>query len=69
MGKDNSNLMGIIALILGLIGLFIAGLILGILAIIFGIIGRGRDRKPVYATVGVVLGVIDVLFVIIGMII
>jgi len=50
----------IVSLILGIIGLFVFGIICGIGAILFGL---GKDDK--IATVGMVLGVVDVVLMII----
>jgi hypothetical protein len=58
-----TNSYGIVALICGILGLFIpfAGLFLGIIAIILGGLGTSRDDSPGMATVGIVLGVLDLI--------
>jgi len=50
----------IVSLILGIIGLFVFGIIAGIGAILFGL---GKDDK--IATAGMILGVVDVVLMII----
>lgn len=55
----NSNALGVSSLVLGIIGLFIAGIPLGLLAIIFGAIGMSRKQR--FSKAGFVLGIIDVV--------
>jgi hypothetical protein len=65
-----SNGLAVAGLVLGLVGLFLANVILGPLAIIFGGIAwskanRGAPRKGM-AIAGVILGIVDIaLFVLI----
>jgi hypothetical protein len=56
-----SNNMGIAALILGLLGLFIVPIVGSIVAIILGSIGKKNDDDPTMANWGLILGVIGLL--------
>lgn len=58
--RPNNNL-GIAALILGLLGLFIIPIIGSIVAIILGSIGKKNDDEPTMANWGLILGVIGLL--------
>ena len=61
------NTKGIIAVVCGIIGLIIFGIIFGIIAIILGVMGRKSDDNPTIATIGIVLGIIDIVCVIIAL--
>jgi len=54
-----SNGFGIASFVLGIAGLFIAGIPLGLLAIIFGAIGMNKNQR--LSKAGFVLGVVDVV--------
>ena len=60
-----SNGFAIAALVCGLVGLFLFGVVLGVLALIFGIIGLRRANAGAsgrgMAIAGIVLGVIDII--------
>nr|MDO8113687.1 hypothetical protein [Candidatus Sigynarchaeota archaeon] len=58
----DSKPLSIIALILGIIGLFIFWW-LGIIAIVLGAIGNAKEGKNGMAIAGIVLGIIDVVCV------
>lgn len=65
---SESNGKALAAMVCGIIGIFIAGIILGILAIVLGATAKrdmneqpGRWRNEGQATAGVVLGIIDVV--------
>jgi hypothetical protein len=58
--RSESNTFGIIAIICGIIGFFIFGLILGIVAVILGYYGRQRDANPTWGLVGLILGIIAI---------
>lgn len=61
-GKDStkSNLLGILSLVFGVIGIFWWSAVMGIIAIILGIVQLTRHRSRL-AIVGLVLGIIDIL--------
>jgi len=59
---------GKISLILGIVGIFIASIILGPLAIYFGIKGLKKDEKKGVARVGLILGIIDIILFIISLV-
>jgi len=52
--------LSIASFILGLVGLFVAGLICGTLAIIFGVMGMKKGMKGL-AIAGIILGIIDIV--------
>ena len=56
----NGKGLAIASLVLGLVGLFIAGLPCGILAIVFAIVSK-KKMKSGMATAGLVLGIIDLV--------
>lgn len=62
------NGMAVAALVCGLVGLLLFGVVLGLLAIIFGAIGLSNANKsPIgagkgMATAGLILGIVDILF-------
>ncbi len=64
-----SNGLAIAALVCGIIGLLLFGIVLGPLAIIFGGIGLSRANKGAphrgMAVAGLVLGIIDVVLLVI----
>jgi len=51
----------ITSFVLGIVGLFVAGIILGSLAIVFGIIGLLKRRFIGLAITGIILGMIDII--------
>ncbi len=63
-----SDKNGIISIILGLIGIFVAGFFLGPLAIYFGAKGLKMDQKPTKAKLGIILGILAIIFYIISVI-
>lgn len=60
--ENNTCGWGIVALVLGIVGLFIFGLPLGIAACIVGCIGISQDGRKWCATTGMILGIFNVLF-------
>ena len=58
-GADRPG-MSIASFVLGIVGLFIAGLICGTLAVVFGVIGMKRGLKGL-AIAGLILGIIDII--------
>jgi len=53
--KDPSNVLGIISIILGIIGIFFWGLLFGTIGLVCGIIGRGKEENKTLSTIGIVL--------------
>lgn len=67
--QASSNGLAIAGLVCGIVGLFVANIILGPLAIIFGGIGwsranRGASHKGM-SIAGVVLGIVDLVLIVI----
>ena len=72
----NCRLLGIVAIILAIVGLFFAGLtgiVLGIIAIVLSLIGMyvvsDANRKNIFCIIGLILGIISLIVGIIGVII
>jgi hypothetical protein len=66
MRVDPGQGTGTAALVLGLIGLFVFGVVLGVIAIVLGSVSSGQSKRAGFprrgtATAGVVLGIIDVV--------
>jgi hypothetical protein len=64
--QPQGNGMAVAALVVGLIGLLLFGVVMGILAIIFGAIGIGKanalgGKGKGMAIAGLILGVVDIL--------
>ena len=59
--KDSSNTLGIISIVLGIIGIFLWGLLFGTIGLVCGIIGRGKDENKSISTIGIILSVIAIL--------
>lgn len=59
--KGDGSGYSIAALVLGIVGLVLAGLICGALAIIFGGIGLSKKQKKGMAIAGIILGAIDIV--------
>ena len=59
--KDPSNVLGIISIVLGIIGIFFWGLLFGTIGLVCGIIGRGKDENKTLSTIGIVLSVFALL--------
>ena len=53
--KDPSNVLGIISIILGIMGIFFWGLLFGTIGLVCGIIGRGKEENKTLSTIGIVL--------------
>jgi hypothetical protein len=71
-GQPQGNGMAVAALVVGLIGLVLFGVVMGILAIIFGALGIGKANKiggkgKGMAIAGLILGVVDILVFIVLM--
>ena len=71
MEKKN-NSMALTSFILGLVGLFVAGIICGICAIVFGGIGMAKfnpetQKNKWMAITGLVLGIVDIVVAILVM--
>jgi hypothetical protein len=69
VASGTSNGLAIAALVCGIVGIFIAEIILGPLAIIFGAIGLHRANRGArgrgMAWAGLILGVIDVVLIVV----
>lgn len=61
-----SDVLGIVAIIVAIIGLIFEPLILGIVAIIIALIGlylvRDAKRKNIFCIIGLILGIICVIY-------
>ena len=71
MKKDKSNILGILSIIFGSIGLIIFGFIFGIAGLVCGIIGYKKDENQTLSTIGIVLSTISIflsIFVFFGII-
>lgn len=56
-----SDVLGIVAIIVAVIGLIFEPLILGIVAIVIALIGLYMDRKNILCIIGLILGIILVI--------
>lgn len=65
MEENKTNVCGIIALIFGIVGLFIFGYPLGGAAIVLGSVGLKTQSGKGLAIAGLVLGIIDVVLLLI----
>ena len=59
--KDSSNVLGIISIVLGIIGIFFWGLLFGTIGLICGIIGKGKEENKTLSIIGIVLSVFAIL--------
>ena len=59
--KDSSNVLGIISIVLGIIGIFFWGLLFGTIGLIYGIIGKGKEENKTLSIIGIVLSVFAIL--------
>ncbi len=59
--SGGSNTAGIIAVIFGILGLFVFGFIFGTIAIVIGVVGIIADENKSAAIVGLILGFLDVV--------
>lgn len=59
--KDNSNVLGIISVVLGIIGIFFWGLLFGTIGLVCGIIGRSKDENKTLSTIGIILSVLAII--------
>ena len=65
--KKIFNSLGIVSVTLGIIGIFILGLIFGISALLLGKIARKEKQK--FSTLGIILGVVDIIIWVISLVI
>jgi len=59
--KDSSNVLGIISIVLGIIGIFFWGLLFGTIGLVCGIIGRKKDENKTMSTIGIVLSALAII--------
>ena len=59
--KDSSNALGIISIVLGIIGIFIWGLLFGTIGLVCGIIGRNKDENRTLSTIGIILSAFAII--------
>ena len=55
---SDADILGIVAIVIALIGLFFEGIILGIIAIVLALIGRSKDKNNIYCLLGLILGIV-----------
>lgn len=60
--KDESNILGILSIVFGVIGIFVFGLLFGTIGLVCGIIGRGKDENKTLALIGIILSAVAILF-------
>lgn len=58
--------VGLIATIIGIIGLFVFPIIFGIIALIIGAIGLYMDKSKILAIIGVILGIVCIVIFVLG---
>ena len=58
--NSNGNGYSIASMVLGIVGIFFAGVICGILAIVFAVNAKKKKQNKGMTTTGMVLGIIDV---------
>ena len=58
---SSNNTYGIVALIFGLLGLFVIPIVGGIIGIVLGAIGKNKDDEPTMAKVGLALGIVGII--------
>lgn len=61
---DPARGMAVAAFVLGLISIFLFGIIAGPLGIIFGSVAKGKGSRSAFATLGIVFGIIGLVGVI-----
>ena len=69
--NDKSNVLGILSIVFGSVGLIIFGFIFGIVGLICGIIGHKKDENKTLSIIGIILSSISFflsLFVFFGVI-
>ena len=59
--KDSSNVLGIISIVLGIIGIFFWGLLFGTIGLVCGIIGRSKDENKTLSTIGIILSAFAII--------
>tara|TARA_Y100001960_G_scaffold324910_1_gene406268 strand:- start:979 stop:1254 length:276 start_codon:yes stop_codon:yes gene_type:complete len=57
--KDQSNLLGILSIVFGVVGLFLFGLVFGTVGLICGIIGRKKDENKTLSLIGIIFSSIS----------
>ena len=69
--NDKSNVLGILSIVFGSVGLIIFGFIFGIAGLVCGIIGRKKDENKTLSIIGIVLSSISIflsIFIFFGVI-
>ncbi len=59
--KDKSNVLGIISVVLGIIGIFFWGLLFGTIGLVCGIIGRSKDENKTLSTIGIIVSALAII--------
>ena len=59
--KDKSNVLGIISVVLGIIGIFFWGLLFGTIGLVCGIIGRSKDENKTLSTIGIIVSALEII--------
>ena len=59
--KDKSNVLGIISVVLGIIGIFFWGLLFGTVGLVCGIIGRSKDENKTLSTIGIIVSALAII--------
>lgn len=59
--KDSSNVLGIISVVLGIIGIFFWGLLFGTIGLVCGIVGRSKDENKTLSTIGLILSALAII--------
>jgi len=65
---SDADILGIVAIVVAIIGLFFEGIILGIIAIILALIGLSRDRRNIFCIIGLILGIVCLILGLVGLI-
>ena len=58
--NDKSNVLGILSIVFGSVGLIIFGFIFGIAGLVCGIIGRKKDENKTLSIIGIILSSISI---------
>ena len=58
--NDKSNVLGILSIVFGSVGLIIFGIIFGVAGLVCGIIGRKKDENKTLSIIGIILSSISI---------